>query len=83
MNVVNLFKSGMMIILFSFIITVFVWVFMPKPHIGYYLEVTDGRSSTQVYPVYRIVNNWKYYPDSTAFISSDKDIALQVFSSLK
>ena len=79
----NLFNNGMTIILFSFIVTVFVWAFMPKPHIGYYLEVSDGRNSNQIYPVYRIINNWKYYPDTIAFESSNKDITLQTFSSLK
>jgi len=82
MNTKNLFGNGMVIMLFSFIITFFVWVFMPKPHIGYYMEVRDGCNSNQIYPVYRIINNWKYYPDTTAFESSDKDVTLQIFSNL-
>ena len=53
----NLFKNGMIVILFSLIVTFFVWAFMPKPHVGYYLEIADGRNSNQVYPIYKIMNN--------------------------
>ena len=58
-------------------------LFLPRPHQGYYLEVRDGANSSQIYPTYRIVNNWKWYPDSAAFESADKDECLKIYNILK
>lgn len=52
---------------------------MPKPHQGYYLDV---RYHDQIYPVFQIYNNWKWYPDTVAFVTPNQDVCLSVFEKL-
>lgn len=46
---------------------------LPKPHQGYYLSV---RYNDQIYPVFQICNNWKWYPDTPAFVTLNQDVCL-------
>ena len=56
--------------------------FLPKTHQGYYMLVRDGSASSQIYPVFRIYNNWKYYPDEVAFESISSTECLKIFEEL-
>lgn len=52
---------------------------LPKPHQGYYLSI---KYDNQIYPVFRIYNNWKWYPDTVAFVTPNQDVCLAVFEKL-
>jgi len=82
-NFVDYFKVVVVSIIVIICCCFVTCLFLPKIHQGYWLEVVDGRNSSQIIPVYRIVNNWKWYPDNVAFVSIDKDECLRVFNTLK
>lgn len=79
MNWLKIFCYGTFVIIFFLFVS---WIYLPKPHQGYYLGVLDGINSDQIIPIYCICNNWKFYPDDIAYITTDKGECLQLFGAL-
>ena len=83
MDILDWFKvliTGLPIVLVCAFFTV---CFLPKPHQGYYMGVTDGSSGTQIFPVYRVFNNWRYYPDGVAYESLSASECFEALKKLK
>lgn len=71
---------GLIIVLVCAFFTV---CFLPKTHQGYYMYVTDGSGGTHIYPVYRVYNNWRYYPDGVAYESLSASECFEMYQKLK
>lgn len=78
-NWFGIFCASVFVSVFSLLV---LWICAAKIHQGYYLGIVDGTQSSQIFPVYRIYNNWKWYPDSTAYETLDKEECLQLFDTL-
>ena len=83
MNFEDKMKYSIVILIISLLVIMLGLLFMPKPHLGYYLKTVDGSVGTHVYPVYRIYNNWDFCYDTMAFETLDKEECLRIFERLK
>ena len=72
--------TGLIIVLAC---TFFTVCFLPKTHQGYYMGVLDGRNSNQIYPVYAVYSNWKYFPDYLVYESLSASDCFEMYKKLK
>jgi len=69
-------EDTMLLGLVTIIILFFmIWLIIPKTHQGYYLY-TSGNKLTE----YKIVNNWKFFPDDVAVVTHDRDEAIRILN---
>lgn len=72
--------AGLIIVLVCAFSTI---CFLPKTHQGYYMGVKDSRNSNQIFPVYAVFINWKYFPDYVAYESLSASECFEMYKKLK
>ena len=83
MDISDWFKAVIIGLIIVLVCAFFTVCFLPKTHQGYYMTVNDGSNGTQIYPVYRIYNNWRYFPDYLAYESLSASECFEMFKKLK
>lgn len=59
-----------------------VFFFIQKKNNGYYLYSGNFGGFNREIPVYRIMNNWSYWPDAEVYKTSDREEIIIVFKEL-